>query len=257
MAAFGVAVGARLSVPGPALSDPHVWAAMLAAIALTITANAWNDAQDADIDRRAGSTRPVASGAIAVTSAREIALGSAVAGLLFAIIAAPALGLVTVGVVAAMIAYTPWIKRIGLAGNATVAVLASLPFLYGGWSHGNALSGLALSAAAMPLHFAREIAKDIDDVQADAGARRTLPMMIGVPRTRWVVVGILIGTVGVLFAISELVREVRYWLLPTLGVLAVAIDLILQGHRGGSTALKTAMLLAMCTFWSFALLKSP
>ena len=257
IAAFGVVVGARFSMAGPALDFPAVWFAMAAAIALTIAANSWNDAADAEIDRRAGSTRPVATGEISVRAAGRIASAAAVIGAAFATLAAPALGLVTLPVIALMRLYSPWIKRFGLAGNATVAVLASLPFVYGGWSRGNAVDGLYLTGAAVPLHFAREITKDIDDARADAGARRTIPMLIGTRNARWLVAGIVVSYVVAMFAAFDIVREIRYWLLPTIALLAVALNLILTGQSGGSSALKAAMLVAMFTLWYFAVVASP
>jgi 4-hydroxybenzoate polyprenyltransferase len=257
IAAFGVLVGARVSMAGPALVYPAVWFAMVAAVALTVAANAWNDAADAELDQRAGSARPIATGAISVRSADRVASFAAAIGTAFAALAVPALGLITLPVVALMRFYSPWIKRFGLAGNATVAVLASLPFVYGGWSRGNAINGLYLTGAAVPLHLAREITKDIDDVHADAGLRRTVPMLIGARRARWLVAGIVVSYVVAMFASFELVREIRYWLLPTIALLAVALNLILSGQAGGSSALKAAMLVAMFTLWYFAIVVSP
>src|SRR5918912_1261079 len=147
----------------------------VAALALTTAANAWNDAADVEIDRLAHPRRPLPSGALSVGAARAAALAAALLGTALVALADPPLGALTVIVVALMLSYSPWLKRAGLVGNATVAVLASLPFLYGSWSAGHGTRALPLAAIAAPLHLAREIAKDLDDASADAGRRRTLP----------------------------------------------------------------------------------
>ncbi|HEU4565986.1 MAG TPA: UbiA family prenyltransferase, partial [Gemmatimonadaceae bacterium] len=150
--------------------------AALAAIALAAAANAWNDVADVAIDARAHPERPLPSGRLSVAGAARIARTMGAAALPLAALARPALGLLTIPVLALMRLYSPHLKRRGLPGNIVVAVLASLPFLYGAWAEGAPGAGLRLVAIAAPLHFAREIAKDLDDAAGDAGARATLAL---------------------------------------------------------------------------------
>ena len=83
-----------------------------------------------------------------------------------------------------MLAYSQIKSRWGVLGNATVAVLGSMPFLYGAWAAGKPEAGIVLVGIAAPLHLAREIAKDIDDIDGDRGRRRTLPIVGGVHLAR-------------------------------------------------------------------------
>ena len=249
MAAFGVAVGAS---PRLFMIEPVAMvAAICSAIALTVTANATNDVADADLDRVAHPARPIPSGRISKDAARRTALLAAALGIAFSTVAAPALGAISLGVVAIMFLYSPWLKRNGLVGNAIVAVLASLPFLYGAWIIGEPRFGLLLVVLAVPLHFARELAKDIDDATADAGARRTLPIVLGVPATRRAVAG-LIGIYAIVpFVFLELISCCDIFGRAGLGILIAELSIILMlsiacrrvwtGRPGAPDALKGAM----------------
>ncbi|HEX6536530.1 MAG TPA: UbiA family prenyltransferase [Gemmatimonadaceae bacterium] len=242
IAAGAVGVGAWWVGWGPA--RPIALAA-LAALPLTAAANAWNDLADVAIDRRAHPERPLPSGRASGRIARRFASLAALAGVALASAARPALGALSVGVVALMRAYSPWLKRGGIAGNAIVSVLASLPFLYGGWAAGDWRGAIPLVAIAAPLHLAREIAKDLEDAPADAGERRTLPVAAG-PAAAVVA---LAAAVTVFFALATpyamarprfAIAMVPAALLIARGVLSAA-----RGRRGGPGALKLAMVCAM------------
>jgi geranylgeranylglycerol-phosphate geranylgeranyltransferase len=254
MAAFGVVVGASYRLLG--IEPLPLAAATCSALALTVTANAWNDVADGELDRVAHADRPIPSGRVSPESARRLALWAAALGIGFALIAAPALGAITIAVVALMFAYSPWLKRRGVVGNATVALLASLPFLYGAWSVGEPLAGLVLVALAIPLHFARELAKDIDDAAADAGVRRTLPIVLGVRTVRRIVVLLILPYAITLVAYplymiasSDIAVEGKVLLvIPLLGIgaiLAVASWRVGRGLPGAPEAIKGAMFVLM------------
>ena len=89
IAAAGVLVGAwwaRPVLPGAA----PLWAA-LAAVALTVYANAFNDRYDIEIDRVAHPERPLPRGAVNERQVQYLYLGAAVAGAGFSLLAHPAL----------------------------------------------------------------------------------------------------------------------------------------------------------------------
>jgi 4-hydroxybenzoate polyprenyltransferase len=126
-------------------------------------------------------------------------------------------------------------------------VLASLPFAYGAWSVGRPLDALPLVAVAVPLHLAREIAKDLDDAEADAPTRRTLPVTHGVATTR----AILLGAVTLfLVALGPLVvrrPQLAAFVIPALVLAAVATARAWRGERGGPSLYKAAMACAMAS----------
>lgn len=222
--------------------------AILAALPLTAAANAWNDLADVEIDRRAHPDRPLPSRRLDVVTARRFAAFAALAGVLLASAAAASLGALTVLVVAVMFAYSPWLKRAGLAGNITVAALASLPFLYGAWAAGKPSQALILVAIAAPLHLAREIAKDLEDAPADAGARRTFPITAGSEAAGAVLVASLIVFLMLLLPYIVARPALGAALIPAAVLIVYAVWCALKGRRGSPLVFKLAMLCAMGAF---------
>ncbi|HEU4584395.1 MAG TPA: UbiA family prenyltransferase [Gemmatimonadaceae bacterium] len=229
-------------------SERSIAFAIVAALPLTAAANAWNDIADIAIDRRAHPSRPLPSGRLTVATARRFAAFAAFAGVVLASGADAQLGILTVVVVALMYAYSNGIKRAGLAGNVTVAVLASLPFLYGGWAAGRPSKALVLVAIAAPLHFAREIAKDIEDAPADAGSRDTLPVTGGSEVAAAVLVASLIVFLLLLIPYVVARPPLAVALLPAAGLVAYAGWCVVKGRRGSPLVFKIAMLCAMGAF---------
>lgn len=243
IAAAGVLVGAWWAGGDPFGARPLL--ASLCAIALTCLANADNDRRDVAIDVVAHPRRPLPSGALDATAARRVVAGAALAALLLALAAGGAIALATPFVILLMLVYTPWLKPLGLPGNLTVALLASLPFLYGGWSVGHGRPTLALVALAVPLHLARELAKDLEDAAGDAATRRTLPVGAGSVVTRAALVASLATFLSVLAVFAADHRRLALFLAPTFLLTGAAAVRALRGRRGAPGLFKTAMVCAM------------
>jgi geranylgeranylglycerol-phosphate geranylgeranyltransferase len=243
LAAGGVLVGAWWAGGDPLSTGPLLAAAC--AIALAGLANAANDAHDHGIDRVAHPARPIPSGALTVAAARRVAVVSALAALLLASMLDGGVLAATVVVVALMLAYTPWIKPLGLPGNLTVAALASLPFVYGGWSVGRPGATLVLVALAVPLHLARELAKDLDDAVGDAGRRRTVPIAHGPRVARIALVLAFLAFLSVLAMFISARPHLAPFVLPAVALAAVAVWRAVRGGRGAPALLKASMVCAM------------
>ena len=245
IAAAGVAVGAWWA--GGPIDDARVIAAMVAAIALAAFANTTNDIHDESIDLVAHPERPLPSGLLSARQAAAVAVVSGMIGLLAATLARFALGGLTVVVLTAMYLYSRNFKRFGLPGNLLVAVIASLPFLYGAWAAGAPEASFSLVVLAIPLHLAREIAKDLDDATADAPTRSTIPVRHG---TRVARVALAIA---LLAFCALLIPWVRRWpvfallIAPALIISALGAHRALRGLAGGPTRFKMAMVLAMAS----------
>lgn len=223
--------------------------AACAAFLLTATANAWNDRADVTIDRQAHPARPIPSGALDTTAAARLAWCCSLAALAMSAFISLVLALITAVVIALMYAYSPWLKRSGLPGNIVVAMLASLPFLYGGWSAGRAVAALPLVALAIPLHFARELAKDLDDVVADATVHRlTLPIRSGVRLTRAVMLVAAATFVLALLPWASAVPRFGIAVMPAVGLVLLGAGRAFRGHRGSPLVFKMAMVCAMAAF---------
>ncbi|MDQ6887705.1 MAG: UbiA family prenyltransferase [Gemmatimonadota bacterium] len=246
LAALGVVFGAWWA-DRPA-SVAAVCFAALAAVTFTSSANAWNDAADVEIDRVAHARRPLPRGDLSVTFARRLAGGAALVGLLSAYAARPILGWLSVPVLGLMLAYSPLLKSRGLVGNVSVAILGSLPFLYGAWAAGAPRAGVMLVAIATPLHLAREIAKDLEDANADSGIRRTLPLTVGPRRAGQILIAALVVFGAVLLPFVAARPFLALALTPALVLCALAARAVMHGTRGSPSLLKAAMLCAMAAF---------
>jgi 4-hydroxybenzoate polyprenyltransferase len=144
------------------------------------------------------------------------------------------------------LSYSPWLKPFAGVGNVATACIASLPFVYGAEAAGDIVAGLPLLAIAVPLHFAREVAKDVPDIRGDSGYRRTIPIALGLARTRAIVglaVAVYAGAVTFLFAGAGPRLGL---LLPSVAVAAAgAWSTRVESARRAPALLKLAMLLAM------------
>jgi len=162
--------------------DPLALAlAFATATAIAASAMILNDIVDVEIDRVNAPWRPLVKGTISARTAWACFAAATLAGLA----AAAATGVETLALAAAAwalgVVYDLWGKRSGLPGNIMVAFATSMPFLYA-----MALAGcfcgdvLVFWAIVFLTVLAREIAKDIADVEGDklAGAR-TLPVVAG------------------------------------------------------------------------------
>jgi geranylgeranylglycerol-phosphate geranylgeranyltransferase len=223
----------------------RVIAVALAAIALTAVANTTNDVADIEIDRVAHPHRPLPSGAISAGAAKRFAIAASVMAVTFAAFGGAGLILVTIAVLAVMWLYSARLKRHGIPGNIAVAVLGSLPFLYGAWAVDEMEKGIVLVMAAAPLHFAREVAKDIDDAAADAGTRRTVPVASGDGMARTAAVG---GVIAFAIAIALLAPDYPLFatlLVPSIFVAGYAAQRLYHGGAGAPGLMKAAMVLAI------------
>jgi 4-hydroxybenzoate polyprenyltransferase len=245
IAAAGVLLGAWWAGGNP-LSGAPLFAAG-AAIALAAYTYAHNDMTDLAIDLVAHPDRPLAAGRLGMRDARLVTRIAPVVAIPLAMAARPALGVLSIGVLLLMLAYDRDLKQRGLPGNLTVALLASLPFLYGAWSVGAPRQALPLLAVAVPLHMAREIAKDLDDATADAGVRRTLPVAFGETAARGALIVALLVFIVALVPLALARPEFAVLIVPSLALTVAAARRVLAGQRGGPFLFKSAMLCAMAS----------
>jgi geranylgeranylglycerol-phosphate geranylgeranyltransferase len=219
--------------------------ATLAAVALTAVANTANDLADVEIDRVVHPERPLASGAIRPLAAMRFAIACSLISIVLTGLVAWWLAAVTALVLLVMWAYSPRLKSHGIPGNVAVAVLGSLPFFYGAAAVHEARKGAILIAVAAPLHFAREIAKDVDDVGGDRSTRHTLPVSRGVEAARVTVVA---GVAAYAMAVALLAMAYPLFallLLPTIFLAALAARRVYRGRAGAAGLLKAAMVIAI------------
>lgn len=189
MAAFAALVGVLiayniLSSAGSAASLSFYDASLVFFIVFFVTGagNGLNDYFDIDIDTVNKPSRPIPSGRVSLKSALYFSLILFGAGVAMAFFVNVLCGIIAMLNSLVLILYAKNLKRTPFFGNASVGYLTGSTFLFGGAVFG--MDGLqaviVLFLLATLATIAREIVKDIEDVEGDKkeGAR-TLPILIG------------------------------------------------------------------------------
>ena len=193
----GVLLGAALSsAPAFIVDLGSVALAALSALAIAAGGNAVNDVYDRDIDLVNRPSRPIPSGLVSVEAARIVWITASLLGISAAAFVS-SIHLST-AILAAVLLYTysRFLKRMPFVGNLSIALVVALAIVYGGWAVGSPVPSLVGAGFAALTTFAREIVKDIQDMEGDArvGAR-TAPVALGVGAPRTVASATLILTV--------------------------------------------------------------
>jgi len=231
---------------------PLVGAAIAATVFAVAGGNTINDYYDRDIDRINNPERPIPSGTISPRGAL------AFAGVCFAaaMVCALVLPLLAIAIAAInlllLVAYTEYFKGLPGAGNALVAYLGGSTFLFGGATVGNPEPTVVLALLAAVSTLAREIIKDVEDVEGDREeGLRTLPVVVGERRA----LGLAFGLVVVAAVASPLPYLLEMLGLTYVVVVSPAVGVMLYaGYEGfadptaGQRHLKIGMFLAIVSF---------
>jgi geranylgeranylglycerol-phosphate geranylgeranyltransferase len=145
---------------------PVVMAA-ISVLLITVSTNAWNDYLDIEIDKINKPRRPLPSGQVSPRGA----LGFSIAGSTLSLVAAAFINqpafLIALGSNILLYFYSWKLKCTVLLGNAAVATVIALSFIYGGVAAGNIDPVLPLAVTAFFAAMAREILKTMADYKGD------------------------------------------------------------------------------------------
>nr|WP_240336997.1 geranylgeranylglycerol-phosphate geranylgeranyltransferase [Rufibacter sp. SYSU D00308] len=152
-----------------------------------------NDYYDIKIDRINKPERVVVGKALTRRKAMIIHLYLTAMGVLLGALLGVRIGLVLLGVALLLWGYSAQFKKQPFVGNFTIALLSAAMVLVVPLQAGQpSLSAWAYGVFAFLISLVREIIKDMEDVPGDASFRcRTLPIILGVPKTKWVLYGII------------------------------------------------------------------
>ncbi|MEM6783244.1 MAG: geranylgeranylglycerol-phosphate geranylgeranyltransferase [Bacteroidota bacterium] len=175
-----------------------VWA-MASAACLGGAANAINDVYDLAIDRVNRPGRPLPSEAVSVRAAVLTSIGLALLSVAMAAGVSRTHVLLVVTTGGLLWLYSAWLKRLPVVGNLAVSLVLGLALVYGGLAVGLSDAVLVGAAFAFLTTWAREGAKDLEDVAGDAAeGARTLPLVTSPRTAAWVCLGVLVATLAVL-----------------------------------------------------------
>lgn len=228
---------------------------------ITGAGNTINDYFDYEIDRINRPGRPIPSGRVS----RKTALSFSV--LLFGTGVVLSYWLGTVCLLLAgfnsllLFLYASTFKRMPLAGNVVVGYLAGSTFLFGGapeiFNGTGIQSTMILFLLAVLATMAREIVKDIQDIEGDSKAKaRTLPIVIGKMKASRIAA--VLGITGILLSPLPLIYNVNnafgtsymavIFVADILFLVSINEILLRDNAEKASKLLKMAMFVALIAF---------
>ena len=161
--------------------------ACFSGVFLMAGANTINDVFDLEIDRINKPDRPLPSGLLTLRQAALWAGFHFLAGIVLSLgVHSLEFGM-ALGFTTCLILYSYRLKNTVLWGNFTVALISAMAFVYGGAAVGRIYTALIVGVFAFLFHLAREIIKDLEDMEGDrAQGVITLPIRFGVQAAiRW------------------------------------------------------------------------
>ena len=183
IAALAVAVGQYLSMTSQS-HHPNI-EAMAAAFFVCGFGNVINDLSDIAADRINHPRRALPSGRVSPAQAKTTAAMFLIISLALLFGLTLSGKIILIMAVVLLVLYNAGLARVVLARNLAVAVLGGMVFLLGGTPTGAAavltLPGpLVPAVLAFIMHLARELIKDMADLDGDRSTgRRTAPMVFG------------------------------------------------------------------------------
>ncbi|MGV3504430.1 MAG: geranylgeranylglycerol-phosphate geranylgeranyltransferase [Adhaeribacter sp.] len=114
-------------------------------------------------------------------------------GILVGLVLSWRLGLLNLLVTLLLWGYSARLKSYFLVGNLVIALLSALMVLVVALHFGSGNTAVwAYALFAFLISLVREVIKDVEDMKGDASFdRRTLPVVLGIPATKWVLYGML------------------------------------------------------------------
>jgi geranylgeranylglycerol-phosphate geranylgeranyltransferase len=151
------------------------------------------------------------------------------------------------------IPFKPCLKKSGLWGNLAVSGLIAVVIVFGAAAvgHGTDLLPWSVAICAMMMSTAREIIKDVEDMEGDS-ERNTLPMKIGPEKARaisWVCSLLALISMAMPFALDLLPTAFIGFLAPSMFYLLMVKAPIVKGEdTKASKYLKRALLFGILGF---------
>lgn len=170
-----------------------VWLAALSAGLVAGGGNVINDIYDLDVDKINKPKRPLPSGRISLKASFIWCRSLLISGVALAFSIQSGLGLIAFLVAILLWGYAKHWKGTVFLGNVIVAFCGALAFIFGALTVSNIADGIIPAIFAFLIHLGREIIKDIEDMDGDSAlGLRTLPIVWGVEKSRYLAAGVLL-----------------------------------------------------------------
>lgn len=197
----------------------------IAALLILSAGNAINDYCDYKIDAINKPNRPIPSGRIRRKDAAIFSIILMIIGTSLALFVNWQAVLIAILVSTILIVYAVWLKKTPLAGNIIVGIMTGLTFIAGGVAVNKITGTLIPATFALLYTTAREIVKDIEDVEGDirSGAL-TVPVVWGEDVAKIIAICFMTGVI--LFSFVPFLIDIYSWLYLTTVFLGVDLFLV-------------------------------
>jgi geranylgeranylglycerol-phosphate geranylgeranyltransferase len=176
LAGIAVFVGASIAILAPALQVPVI-IGMLAAFLVCAAGQIINDYFDFELDLKKGKQKYESVTKENKKQLLWIAIALFLVGNALAYFINQNAFLIAIGISVLLIIYSAILQKQKWLGNLVVALGTALPLVFGAAIFGDFAVIGWLAASAFLANWAREIVKDVEDLEADQGYKTTLPML--------------------------------------------------------------------------------
>lgn len=203
-----IAVFLSAYVAGAESWQPVVMA-VVTVLLITVSTNAWNDYIDIEIDKINKPERPLPAGKISTRGALLFSTAGTALSLVTAVFINLPAFLIALGSNILLYLYSWKLKCSVLWGNAAVAAIIALCFVFGGVAAGNIGPTLMLAVTVFFAIMGREILKTMADYRGDLKHRcRTIAVAWGNKVAR-VFVLVFLGIAGILMLLTGIIEQYR------------------------------------------------
>ncbi len=208
IAAAGVFAGHAIAAHSLGLT-PQLGIGMAAAFLITGAGNAINDFFDTGTDAKTGKKALQKN---EMNSALTFSALLFLAGNFLAYAINLQVFAISVAVSAVLILYSGVMQGFKFIGNYVVALGTALTLVFGAAIAGNYAQIYFLAMAAFLANVAREIIKDMEDLEADKGEKNTLPMLAGFGTIKKTVFMLYLGAtaIGAIALLAGIMKGIIY-----------------------------------------------
>jgi len=177
MAAIAVFIGYAISIGNIAFNPPLLFA-MLAGFFVCAGGQVVNDFFDVETDKKIRPQKILPSKKISIKAALFYSILLFMAGLIFASLINDFAFIIAAAFTTILILYSAFMKNKKILGNIVVALGTAFTLIFGASIVQNYVIIIFLATSAFFANFGREIIKDVEDIKADEGFKKSLPMIL-------------------------------------------------------------------------------
>ncbi|MEK6973294.1 MAG: UbiA family prenyltransferase [archaeon] len=251
IAAFGVLIGYLVAMHS-FVFNLQILLAMISAFLICGAGQSINDYFDLEVDRKKKIKKPILEFNLNPKTVFMFSIALFVLGSVIAFFTNTITFAIAVAFSILLIVYSAFFSKIKYLGNWIVALGTSFTLIYGASLVGNYSVVLWFALLALFANVYRELVKDMEDLDADKGIKKTMPMLVGIKNTKYLSVFILL--LAFVFSYVPFLQNLTnfYYLLAVTFANLIFIYSILQmgnnNFKKAQQLSKIAMLFGLISF---------